>query len=171
MPVPEDGADVMVRRGADGRPAGPVVGPERIGEGQGMHELSICESIARAVTAHADGRRVRSVQLRVGALRQVVPDTLVFCWSLAARDPLLQGSVLEVELVPARVACADCGLRDQLSRFVLTCPSCGGAVTVEGGEELDLVALEVDDPPGDDADRTTPPPAGEPATTTGVGGQ
>jgi hydrogenase nickel incorporation protein HypA/HybF len=116
-----------------------------------MHELSICESIASAVTEHAGGRRVRSVKLRVGALRQVVPDSLEFCWSLAGRGPLLAGSVLDIELVPGEIACSACGTRSPLTRFVLRCPDCGGGVQVIAGEELLVVSIEVED--GD------PPPA------------
>jgi hydrogenase nickel incorporation protein HypA/HybF len=114
-----------------------------------MHELSICESIARAVVDHAGGRRVRSVKLRVGALRQVVPDTLAFCWEVAARGPLLEGSVLDVELVPGEVACPDCGTRSTLTRFTLRCPDCGGSVTVVAGDDLLVESIEVDgDEPG-----------------------
>ncbi|WP_128378736.1 hydrogenase maturation nickel metallochaperone HypA [Streptomyces cavernae] len=108
-----------------------------------MHELSLCDAIARAVIHHAGGHRVRSVRLRVGALRQVVPDALVFCWSLAARDPLLQGSVLDVEVVPAEVECVECGTRHTLSRFVLRCPGCQGSVSVVSGEELLVVSIDV----------------------------
>ena len=109
-----------------------------------MHELSLCESIARAVTREAGGRRVSSVQLRIGALRQVVPDTLVYCWSITSRGPILDGSVLDVELVPAEIECRDCGTRSELSRFNLSCPGCGGhAVTVVAGEEMLIVSIEV----------------------------
>jgi len=110
-----------------------------------VHELSICESIATAVTGHAGGRRVRSVRLRVGALRQIVPDTLVFCWQIAARGPLLEGSVLDVEVVPGEVVCAGCGTRDRLTRFALQCQACGGPVSVVAGEEMLIESIEVED--------------------------
>ncbi|MCK5756142.1 MAG: hydrogenase maturation nickel metallochaperone HypA, partial [Mycobacterium sp.] len=47
-----------------------------------MHELSLCHAIAGVVTSHAEGRPVEVVRVRVGALRQVVPDSLLFCWSI-----------------------------------------------------------------------------------------
>jgi hydrogenase nickel incorporation protein HypA/HybF len=117
-----------------------------------VHELSICNSIARAAVQSAGGRRVRSVQLQVGALRQVVPDTLIFCWSVVSRGPLLEGSVLTIDLVPAEIECADCGARNMLSRFHLSCPECSGRdVTVVAGEELLLISIDVVgdlEPPG-----------------------
>jgi hydrogenase nickel incorporation protein HypA/HybF len=126
-----------------------------------VHELSLCDSIARAAIQNAGGRRVRSVQLQVGALRQVVPDTLIFCWSVVGRGPLLEGSVLTIDLVPAEIECRDCGARSKLSRFVLSCPDCSGrAVTVVAGEELLVVSIDVIsdvDPP--DAPTVTDPTA------------
>ena len=43
-----------------------------------MHELSLSGAIVNTVVKHAAGRPVSLVSLRVGALRQVVPDTLEF---------------------------------------------------------------------------------------------
>jgi hydrogenase nickel incorporation protein HypA/HybF len=113
-----------------------------------VHELSLCESIARAVTREAGGRRVSSVRLRIGALRQVVPDTLVYCWSITSRGPVLDGSVLEIDYVPAAVECRDCGTLSELSRFTLSCSGCGGtAVTVVSGEEMLIVSIDVAEAP------------------------
>ena len=121
-----------------------------------MHELSLCESIARAVTREASGRRVSSVRLRIGALRQVVPDTLMYCWSITSRGPILDGSVMEIEHVPAEIECLDCGTRSELSRFNLSCPGCGGRdVTVVAGEEMLIVSIDVAEAP----DPSAIPPA------------
>lgn len=121
-----------------------------------MHELSLCDSIAKAVIQNAHGRRVSSIRLRIGALRQVVPETLVFCWSIASRGPLLDGSVLEVEQVPAEIECRSCGTRSELTRFNLSCPDCGNPdVTVVAGEEMLIDSIEVAEEPD--------PPAAPPA--------
>jgi len=128
-----------------------------------VHELSVCEAIARVVRARVEGRRVLAVQLRVGALRQVVPDTLAFCWDLTVRDTDLDGARLDVEPVPAELACADCGARSVLSRFVMHCPACGGPASVVAGDELDVVAVEVADP--DEADPDGAGPEDQPVTS------
>ena len=65
-----------------------------------MHELSVCASIARIATRYAAGRPVSVINIRVGEWRQIVPDTLVYCWSLVSADTSLAGSVLAVEQVP-----------------------------------------------------------------------
>ena len=110
-----------------------------------MHELSISNAIAKVVLAHAGGRTVTSVQVRVGALRQIVPDSLVFCWEIVSRQPLLEGSRLEIEHVPGLIECAGCGARSTLTEFVLRCPACGdGLVTVVSGEEFLVTSIELE---------------------------
>ncbi|WP_368861258.1 hydrogenase maturation nickel metallochaperone HypA [Frankia sp. AgB32] len=131
-----------------------------------MHELSICRSVADIVSRHAAGRRVSRVRLRVGALRQVVPATLVHCWDLAcAGQPavdvavlagsvlagsvltgsVLTGSVLEVESVPARVRCRRCGEQRELVRPSICCPVCGTAdVDLISGEEFLVTSFDVE---------------------------
>ncbi|MCM3885766.1 hydrogenase maturation nickel metallochaperone HypA [Frankia sp. R82] len=118
-----------------------------------MHELSICRSVADIVARHAAGRQVTVVRLRVGALRQVVPATLVACWDLAfAGHPdgaLLAGSVLEIDQVPARVSCRACGVQGALARPFVRCTACGadaGWLTLTGGEEFLVTSFEVAPP-------------------------
>ena len=113
-----------------------------------MHELSLCNAIADTVTDHAGDRAVRSVRLRVGHFRQVVPDTLRFCWSARIEGTALAGSELEVVEVPAIVRCAGCGDDTTLDVPVLRCGSCGSRdVELISGEEFLIESIEV----GDDA--------------------
>ena len=52
-----------------------------------MHELSISSAVVETAIAHCGGRRVSVVSVRVGHLRQVVPDSLRFYFEIvAARD-------------------------------------------------------------------------------------
>ncbi|WP_250291369.1 MULTISPECIES: hydrogenase maturation nickel metallochaperone HypA [unclassified Frankia] len=109
-----------------------------------MHELSICHAIAGIVLEHAGDRPVRAVNIRVGQLRQIVPGTLVHCWSLVSQDTALDGSRLRVESVPARVRCAGCGHSWTLSAPVMRCGRCGGQdVSVLHGEEFLITSLEL----------------------------
>ena len=109
-----------------------------------MHELSICRSIARIAARHAGGRPVRRVRVRVGHLRQVIPGTLAGCWELLTDGTPLEGAALEVEEVPAVVACRDCGERTTLGAPRFRCGSCDGAnLVVVAGEELMVTSLDV----------------------------
>jgi hydrogenase nickel incorporation protein HypA/HybF len=119
-----------------------------------VHELSISMAIVGVVLDHADGRQVETVRVRVGALRQIVPDSLTFCWSAVSQRPQLESSELEIEVVPGTVECCDCGRRGEVDEPLLRCPHCGsGMVVVLSGEEFLVTSIEVtsDDAPPDDA--------------------
>lgn len=114
-----------------------------------MHELALAEAILTIATAHADGGRITAVELRVGQLRQVVPDALRFNFELAAQGTSAAGAELAIEEVPATGRCRACGAIAQLPGFPLRCPGCGGLdVELTGGEELLVSALEVEREPG-----------------------
>ncbi|HET6547434.1 MAG TPA: hydrogenase maturation nickel metallochaperone HypA [Solirubrobacter sp.] len=111
-----------------------------------MHELSIAGAIVEIAAAHAAGRRVHSVHVRVGHLRQVVPSALEFAFELVADGTAVDGARLELEPVPAAGACRACGAESEQDGFPLACKRCGGLdIDVIRGEELQVDSLEVDD--------------------------
>ena len=113
-----------------------------------MHELAISSAVLESVLRHASGRRVMSVRLRVGHLRQVVPDSLEFYWGIVSRDGVCEGSVLEQEVIPARLACTACAREWEIELPVFRCPSCGGAdVEIAAGDELEVESIEVEEEP------------------------
>ena len=110
-----------------------------------MHKLSICSSIADIATRHAAGRTVTVINLRIGQLRQIVPDTLVYCWGLVSADTPLAGARISVERVPARISCRSCGMVTELGdEPEFACGGCAGAdVEIASGEEFLLTSLEL----------------------------
>jgi hydrogenase nickel incorporation protein HypA/HybF len=116
-----------------------------------VHELSICSSIADIVTRHAAGRTVQVINVRAGQLRQIVPDTLVYCWGLVSAGTPLDGSRISVESVPARIRCRACGQVTDVGELpVFACGGCGGVeVQVVSGEEFLVTSLELASRPDD----------------------
>lgn len=109
-----------------------------------MHELSICKSIADIAERHAGGRAVQVVRVRIGDLRQIVPGTLVYCWSLVTEETPLAGTELQVERIPAAIRCTTCDHVTTLDEPLLICGSCDGTdVTIVAGEEFLLTSLEL----------------------------
>ena len=109
-----------------------------------MHELSLCRAVADVVTSHAERRDVTRVTVQVGHLRQVVPETLVFCWKMVTDGTELAGSELVVEHVPAVGECRSCGARSELDKPVLRCAACGGRdVSLVSGEEFLVVSMDL----------------------------
>src|SRR5262249_29856922 len=87
-----------------------------------MHELSLSGAIVNTVVKHAADRRVAVVNLRVGRLRQVVPETLDFYFEFVARGTVCEGAVLEQELIEAELACNRCGHRWTIEIPAFRCP-------------------------------------------------
>jgi hydrogenase nickel incorporation protein HypA/HybF len=111
-----------------------------------MHELSIAEAIVTIAERHAAGRQVYRVSVKVGHLRQVVPDALRFAFQLLTDGTVLEGAELAIEEVPARVRCRGCGAQTRARGFPLSCAECRGVdVEVCAGEELLVDELDVEE--------------------------
>jgi len=109
-----------------------------------MHELSLSSAIVNTATKHARGRRVAVVSLRVGRLRQVIPDTLEFYFEFVARGSLCEGARLEQELVPARLRCRPCEREWEIEIPAFRCPFCGGSeVEIASGDEFEVQSIEI----------------------------
>lgn len=110
-----------------------------------MHELSLCRSIHSVVDEARRGREVETIHLRVGQLRQVVPDTLSYCWGLVSDGGPLAGSRLLIEHVPVVLDCRDCAARTTVENtLVLVCAACGsGSISLATGEEFMVTSLDV----------------------------
>ncbi len=111
-----------------------------------MHELSLATGIVETVVKHADGRPVSSVQMRIGTLRQVVPESLDFYFGICSRDTVCEGAELEQELIRARLRCNSCGREWELDQPDFRCPACSESnVEVIGGTEFEVESIEVTD--------------------------
>ncbi|HUO69240.1 MAG TPA: hydrogenase maturation nickel metallochaperone HypA [Solirubrobacteraceae bacterium] len=111
-----------------------------------MHELSVASAVVNTAVKHADGRPVSVVSMRVGRLRQVVPDSLQFYFEIVARDTVCEDATLELTEIEARARCSDCGLEWELLDPVFRCPACRAtAVTIVAGEELAVDYIEVEE--------------------------
>lgn len=112
-----------------------------------VHELSICNAVARIVSDAAGDRRVQAVRLDVGHLRQVAPDTLGYCWDIAVRATPLEGVRLSINHIPARITCGGCDAVTEISVLVLRCGTCDSTdVTLVAGDELSVNSIDVADP-------------------------
>ena len=111
-----------------------------------MHELSLAGAVIDTATRHADGRRITAVHLRVGHLRQVVPDSLQFCFGMVARESVCEGARLELEVIPAVLRCRACAHEWTIEEPPFRCPGCaGGDVSPVRGEELEVESIEIEE--------------------------
>lgn len=110
-----------------------------------MHEFSIAESVIEQVRRHRPaGGVVRIVRLEAGPLRGIVPDAMQWAWTAATQETDLEGAVLELETLPWRLFCPDCREVFTADEMFQPC-TCGcESTTPEGGDELTLLSLEVE---------------------------
>jgi hydrogenase nickel incorporation protein HypA/HybF len=110
-----------------------------------MHELALCRSIFGIVDDASQGRTVETISLRVGHLRQVIPETLERCWEVVTHQTALEGSSLEIEHVPVELLCMKCSATTLVQYpLLIACGSCGSAqAAVVRGEELIVTAIDV----------------------------
>jgi hydrogenase nickel incorporation protein HypA/HybF len=115
-----------------------------VAERHAVHELSVCDAIVGTTLKRAEGRSVTQVTVRIGHLRQVVPDALQFGWEILTESTDLKGCALLIEQVPATVRCQECKAETVLDLPILMCGSCESfAVTLLSGEEFLIVSMEV----------------------------
>ena len=112
-----------------------------------MHELSLSSAIVNTVVKHAAGRPVSVVNMRIGRLRQVVPDTLDFYFGFVARGTVCEGATLEQEILPAVLRCNACEREWEIDFPAFRCPTCEGAdhVDVISGNEFEVESIEVEE--------------------------
>ena len=111
-----------------------------------MHELSVATAVLNTAVKHADGRPVKVVNLRLGRMRQVVPDSLRFYFEIVARDTACEDAVLELVEIDTRLRCRTCRHRWSPEIPAFRCPGCGSAdVDIVAGEELEVDYIEVEE--------------------------
>lgn len=111
-----------------------------------MHELSIATAVVNTALKHAQGRKVSSVTVRAGRLRQVVPESLRFYFEIVARDTECERARLELIETQARLRCEQCGHEWEPEWPMFRCPECAAAdVAVTSGEELEVQYIEVEE--------------------------
>jgi hydrogenase nickel incorporation protein HypA/HybF len=111
-----------------------------------MHEFSIAAALLEATLAVADthGRQaVERVHVRIGCLRQVVPEALLLAFDALTPGTLAAGASLTWEEVPSRIRCRCCSMTfTPTEQWFWTCPACdspGGEVLA--GEDLVLESV------------------------------
>ncbi len=128
-----------------------------------MHELALSRAIVDAALRHAERRPVSAVHVKLGSLRQAVPESLAFYFEIVARGTDCEGARLELEPVAALLRCPRCGREwdpapPPLAEHeavpagapppipTFACPACGAGGEVLAGEQLEIEWIEVDEP-------------------------
>jgi hydrogenase nickel incorporation protein HypA/HybF len=114
-----------------------------------MHEMGIALQIIEIATASLPAdlgeARVAKVNLKIGKLAAVVPDSLRFCFDVAVKDTSLAGADLTIEEIPVVARCKDCDAQWTIDEPVFICKTCeSGSLEILSGRELDIESIEVE---------------------------
>ncbi|MDD3890073.1 MAG: hydrogenase maturation nickel metallochaperone HypA [Syntrophomonadaceae bacterium] len=108
-----------------------------------MHELSIVEGVMTMVRENArqcNIKKVNKLQLVIGKLTMVLPDSLQFCFQALSQDEFFRDAILEIEQREILIKCAKCEeqfVPEDVYGYI--CPACGAAeVEIVQGRELYL---------------------------------
>lgn len=115
-----------------------------------MHEMGIAMQIIEIATAsipeNMRGKRVERINLEIGKLSTVVPDSLRFCFEIAAKETPLCDAELSIHEIPVTIVCNGCRARWTAESPVFICPRCeSGSLDVVSGRELDIRSIEIED--------------------------
>jgi hydrogenase nickel insertion protein HypA len=116
-----------------------------------MDEISICrellshvEALARAHGAAA----ARRIVIGLGPLSEIEPRRLLQAFSLLCRRTPAEHARLDVEALPLRTRCGECGIELGGPGGGQLCPHCGQSRSVlMNGEDLKLKLVELDNYP------------------------
>jgi hydrogenase nickel incorporation protein HypA/HybF len=125
--------------------------PQTLQAGKGtisVHELSLIQEMMKVVEEQIrayEVKKVHLVSLSVGKLMTVVPESLIFCFEILSKGTNLEGAKLEIEEIPVKCRCKDCGEEFLVESFSFFCPKCSG-INLEqlSGNEFLIHHLEVD---------------------------
>lgn len=115
-----------------------------------MHEMGIAMQIVEiavnSIPVNFQGKSVETVNLKVGKLSAIVPDSLQFCYDIVIRETLLAGSKLNIEEIPVKARCRECHFEWTIDGPEFICKNCqSGAIDIIAGRELDIESIEIAD--------------------------
>ncbi len=114
-----------------------------------MHELAITEEVVRIVNARAKALKVShvvSIELMVGSLSGIVPESMQFYFEHLGQGTACEGARLDFVRVTAKARCRKCAGEFEPGEFDWACPTCGNVgADLLAGKELAVATIEVEE--------------------------
>jgi len=110
--------------------------------------MSIALSILEAVEAKAHNEsfgKISQIDLLIGKLAGIEPESLQFCFSAAAKGSIAESAVLAIDEPEGIGECADCGKRFPVSFYYAECTSCRSLrIRIVSGEEFRIQSMTIE---------------------------
>ncbi|MDR0852229.1 MAG: hydrogenase maturation nickel metallochaperone HypA [Clostridiales Family XIII bacterium] len=112
-----------------------------------MHELSIMLEIVKTVEQSAAENEVSNIEtlvLQIGELSSMIPKFIEEVYPAAVTGTILEGTKLEIEMLPAIARCNACGKTFNAVAYKGICPECGGKeLKLLSGREFNIKEIVV----------------------------
>ncbi len=126
-----------------------------------MHEYGLMENVMAVIMAElkksgeeARAGRLLTVTLKVGALELHSEAALRQAFEVLSQGTALEGASLHLVILPATLACPQCGFRGPLplgaadpheALPMVDCPQCGALTPVQDGRGVESIELHWED--------------------------
>jgi len=105
-----------------------------------MHEVSIAMNILQIIEEELSrhpGKVVAKVNLQIGVLSGVVPDSLLFALEASKQSGFLKNAEISIDHQEAVASCPECGNKFKTEDYFGVCPQCGNShYDIISGREL-----------------------------------
>jgi len=113
-----------------------------------MHEMGIAMEVIEIVRASiprdAANAKVARVNVKIGKLSALVPQSLRFCFEIAIQSTELDGAELVIDEIPVNARCNQCEREWRIESPVFICPDCNASdIELLSGRELDIESIEL----------------------------
>lgn len=121
-----------------------------------MHEFSMTQQIVNLILEEAKkhtATQVSEVHLIIGKLTFLGLEQVKFAYTLLVENTILEDSTLHIEEKDGVIQCNTCEYTGDLKYDddpvyhvpapTLTCPQCGGQVTIVGGKECTVKSIKL----------------------------
>jgi hydrogenase nickel incorporation protein HypA/HybF len=124
-----------------------------------MHEVSVVAELIAATLEELekyDIVLVEEVTMVVGKLTNLGSEQMEFAYEVMSKDTILEGSKLVITEEEIELKCEKCGYEGPAKSIVfeedshynmpvLSCPDCGGEVTITAGKSCCITSVKIDE--------------------------
>jgi hydrogenase nickel incorporation protein HypA/HybF len=111
-----------------------------------MHEIRIAKDLSEIVLDAARKNnlsKVTKVNISFGQMVQIVPDVFEFAFRETVRNSIARDAETDIEIIPVRMKCKNCGNNFQLKENIFACNQCNSTdLDIIQGKELFIKSIE-----------------------------
>ncbi len=110
--------------------------------------MTVTDALLKMAVGAAESNgasRVTKITIKIGEMTHLNRDSVEYYFALMSEGTPAEGASLEIEEIPLRASCGQCGADFDASGVRLTCPECGSTKTsITAGREMYLDSVEVE---------------------------